>query len=124
MLMLARAAAKILPAVLAVAACSPTPSSSPSSTQTSAALPDHQNPASVEQTTESAVLPNLEAAEPVLSATPAVEPLPDDAGHASEFDAPSFVAIAAGVAHTCAVRTDGTAQCWGWNDFGQADPRS
>jgi alpha-tubulin suppressor-like RCC1 family protein len=29
------------------------------------------------------------------------------------------VAIDGGDAHTCALLSDGTARCWGWNDFGQ-----
>ena len=30
--------------------------------------------------------------------------------------------VSAGSAHTCAVRTDGTVDCWGRNDFGQTVP--
>ena len=30
-----------------------------------------------------------------------------------------WAGVAAGAAHTCAVRTDGTLWCWGWNLFGQ-----
>ena len=33
-----------------------------------------------------------------------------------------FTAITAGRGHTCGLRTDGTAICWGQNDYGQADP--
>jgi len=29
------------------------------------------------------------------------------------------VALAAGGSHTCALLADGTARCWGLNDFGQ-----
>ena len=32
--------------------------------------------------------------------------------------------ISAGFAHSCGVRADGTAVCWGWNDYGQADAPS
>ena len=31
----------------------------------------------------------------------------------------AVTSITAGDAHTCAVLSDGTAACWGWNDFGQ-----
>jgi alpha-tubulin suppressor-like RCC1 family protein len=31
----------------------------------------------------------------------------------------NVVAIAGGYGHTCAVLNDGTARCWGWNDYGQ-----
>ena len=31
-------------------------------------------------------------------------------------------AISAGNGHSCAINTDGDAQCWGWNTFGQAPP--
>jgi len=30
-----------------------------------------------------------------------------------------WASVSAGAAHTCAVRTDGTLWCWGWNLFGQ-----
>ena len=30
--------------------------------------------------------------------------------------------ISAGDSHTCRVREDGSAECWGWNEFGQATP--
>ncbi len=32
---------------------------------------------------------------------------------------PHFVAIAAGIAHTCAPLSDGTSACWGWNNLAQ-----
>ncbi len=35
-----------------------------------------------------------------------------------------FTAIAASTYHTCGLRTDGTIECWGDNDFGQGDPPS
>ena len=35
---------------------------------------------------------------------------------------PQFTAIAAGWRHTCGLRTDGIAQCWGNNEYGQSDP--
>ena len=31
------------------------------------------------------------------------------------------VAVAAGMAHTCAVLVDGSVHCWGWNAYGQVD---
>ena len=64
---LTRAAARVLPALLAVAACSPGASSSPSSAQASTPFPSRNSSASVEQTTESEALPNPEAAEPGAS---------------------------------------------------------
>src|SRR5262245_37158658 len=30
--------------------------------------------------------------------------------------------VSAGELHSCAIRTEGTPACWGWNHFGQADP--
>ena len=33
----------------------------------------------------------------------------------------AYKAIAAGGDHSCAIRTDDTITCWGYNDFGQAD---
>lgn len=33
----------------------------------------------------------------------------------------AYVAVSAGLNHTCAVRTDRTVACWGANDYGQAD---
>ena len=33
--------------------------------------------------------------------------------------AADFLALATGAGHTCGVREDGTAACWGWNLFGQ-----
>ena len=34
----------------------------------------------------------------------------------------AYARIAAGDAHSCALRTDGTAACWGSNSYGQASP--
>ena len=31
-----------------------------------------------------------------------------------------FRAVSAGSAHTCAIRTSGAIECWGWNDYGQS----
>ena len=36
----------------------------------------------------------------------------------------NVVAIAAGYCHTCALRGDGTARCWGNNDYGQLGDNS
>ena len=33
-----------------------------------------------------------------------------------------FTAISAGAAHTCGLRVDGSAVCWGNNEHGQAEP--
>ena len=33
----------------------------------------------------------------------------------------AYVAVSAGVNHTCVIRTDRTVACWGRNDYGQAD---
>ena len=33
----------------------------------------------------------------------------------------TFTAIAARELHTCGLRSDGTAQCWGYNLVGQTD---
>ena len=33
-----------------------------------------------------------------------------------------FTQVAAGDYHTCGLRVDGTAACWGWNRFGQSAP--
>jgi alpha-tubulin suppressor-like RCC1 family protein len=32
----------------------------------------------------------------------------------------TFTQVAAGQQHSCALRSDGVVECWGWNDFGQA----
>ena len=34
----------------------------------------------------------------------------------------SFMQVSAGWNHNCAIRTDGTLDCWGGNDYGQAQP--
>ncbi len=46
----------------------------------------------------------------------------DEGGRGGEVDSPSFTAVAAGVAHTCAVRTDGAPECWGFDRDGQSSP--
>ncbi|GIW44313.1 MAG: hypothetical protein KatS3mg077_1595 [Candidatus Binatia bacterium] len=33
-----------------------------------------------------------------------------------------FAQVSAGERHTCGVKTDGTVQCWGWNNSGQSSP--
>ena len=33
-----------------------------------------------------------------------------------------LIAVSAGGAHTCGVKSDGTVVCWGDNDFGKATP--
>src|SRR5690606_4432854 len=33
-----------------------------------------------------------------------------------------FMEVAAGEAHGCALRVDGTLACWGWHNLGQAEP--
>ncbi|MYD90850.1 MAG: hypothetical protein F4Y08_11020 [Caldilineaceae bacterium SB0662_bin_9] len=37
-------------------------------------------------------------------------------------DPDTFVTVSAGIAHTCAVRADGSVICWGHDHFGQASP--
>ena len=36
--------------------------------------------------------------------------------------APRYIAVSAGYAHTCAIRSDGEIECWGDNERGQSDP--
>ncbi len=31
-----------------------------------------------------------------------------------------FTQVSPGGSHTCALRSDGVAECWGWNEYGQA----
>jgi hypothetical protein len=47
----------------------------------------------------------------VAGATPVTTPEPVIGGH-------TFVEVSAGSAHTCAIRTDGAAWCWGGNASG------
>ena len=35
---------------------------------------------------------------------------------------PGYVSISAGNGHTCGVREDGTVDCWGFDEYGQATP--
>ena len=37
-------------------------------------------------------------------------------------EAPSYIAVAVGRTNTCAIRTGGAIECWGWNNDGQATP--
>src|SRR5262245_34976642 len=37
---------------------------------------------------------------------------------------PTFTSVSAGGAHTCALSADGSADCWGYNAYGQATPPS
>ena len=32
-----------------------------------------------------------------------------------------YVAVSAGIRHSCAIREDGAITCWGWNEYGQTD---
>ena len=34
----------------------------------------------------------------------------------------SFTAVSTGDRHSCALRSDGSVVCWGWNEYGQATP--
>ena len=34
--------------------------------------------------------------------------------------APRYIAVSAGGLHTCAIRTNGAIECWGWNGYGQS----
>ena len=36
----------------------------------------------------------------------------------------TFAAVSAGSGHSCGLRADGTAVCWGWNGYGQLDAPS
>jgi hypothetical protein len=47
--------------------------------------------------------------------------LPSSVGPVSITNVPgvTVTALAAGWMHTCALLSDGTVKCWGWNDFGQ-----
>ena len=52
--------------------------------------------------------------------------VPIGVGQSSPPDGERFVAISNGTSsspsHTCALRSNGSAICWGWNEYGQASP--
>ena len=85
----------------------PAQHSAPSSTESPAAsaapTPD-QTPAS--------------AASPTPQVSPAATAAPRDTGPPNQA---AFVQVGVGENHACAVRSDGSAQCWGHNDHGQMD---
>ena len=33
-----------------------------------------------------------------------------------------YASVSAGEEHTCGVKTDGSVECWGWNQYGASNP--
>ena len=87
-------------------------------------------PATASPTAAATPVPTLTAVAPTptpeAAPTAAATPTPEDTQTAagSENSGPSqapFVQVGTGENHACAVRSDGSAQCWGHNDDGQLD---
>lgn len=102
---------------------SPTVATKPDSTVPWAILPRDAAPSpTAAPTTQIAQATPAAATPTATSPSPAPEPTPTaaEAEHTGPNQA-AFVQVGTGENHACAVRSDGSAQCWGDNDDGQLD---
>lgn len=88
------------------------PRSASSDAAATTTLPEGQSPAD-EAETDADDPPALTAADATGGQIDAASAEPEPIG---------FTAVAAGAHHSCALRTDGTIACWGYDYYGQAQP--